>query len=691
MPLGAVERGGGVNFTLFSRHATRVQLEFYNHPEAGEPSRVVDLDPACHRTGDVWHVWVKGIQPGTFYAYRVGGPYDPALGHRFDFNKLLLDPLASALSSRPAWDFPQAQGFDPLAGTDLSPSRVDDALSTPKCVWLNESFDWQEVRRPHHPWSKTVLYEAHVRGFTRHPASGVANPGTYHGLTEKIPYFQSLGVTAVELMPVQEFNEHSVSRRDPKTGQILKDFWGYDPISFFAPKAGYSSSGGEGQQKLEFKEMVRAFHRAGIEIILDVVFNHTAEGDERGPTLSFRGLDNSIFYTLEDDKRFYKNFSGTGNTVNANHPVVRDHILSALRYWMVEMQVDGFRFDLASILGRDGDGKLMANAPLLTRIEEDPVLRDVKIIAEAWDAGGAYQVGQFSGKRWAEWNGRYRDEVRRFWRGDPGMTGLFATRLCGSPDLYTDSAKGPAGSINFITCHDGFTLNDLVSYERKHNEANGEGNRDGSDENNSSNYGQEGPTEDEGIEQIRKRQVKNLLLTLLVSRGVPMILGGDEIRRTQGGNNNAYCQDNETSWMDWELAGRQQEIFRFTQGLIALRAAHPVLSLEKFYLEGDLHWFNPEGNKPHWEDPATKRLACFIVEKGLEGLFLMFNADNGPADFALPFLPHGFGWRLAADTSLPPPDDLTEAGKEPHLKDSQNYRVEGRSSVILLARKRLSE
>ena len=688
MPLGAQERGGGVNFALFSRNATRVRLEFFNRPEDGAPSRFVDLDVNHHRTGDVWHVWVKGIQPGNLYAYRVDGPYRPFQGDRFNFKKLLLDPFATVLSSRPAWDFPQARGFDPNEETDSSPSLRDNAGSMPKCVWTNESFDWENVRRPHHPWSKTVLYEAHVRGFTRHPGSGVKNPGTYRGLAEKIPYFQSLGVTAVELMPVQEFNEHSLTRRDPLTGVGLKNFWGYDPISFFAPKASYSSSGGEGQQKLEFKEMVRSFHRAGIEIILDVVFNHTAEGDKKGPTLSFRGLDNTIFYTLEDDKRLYKNFSGTGNTVNANHPVVRDHILSALRYWMVEMQVDGFRFDLASILGRDGEGKLLANAPLLTRIEEDPVLRDVKIIAEAWDAGGAYQVGQFSGKRWSEWNGRYRDEVRRFWRGDVGMTGLFATRLCGSADLYTDSDKGPAGSINFITCHDGFTLNDLVSFEGKHNEANGESNRDGTNENHSANYGQEGPTEDGGIEFIRKRQVKNLLLTLLVSRGVPMILGGDEMRRTQGGNNNAYCQDNETSWMDWELLGRQEEIFNFTQGMIALRAAHPVLGKEEFYKEGDLHWFNPEGNRPDWDDPNAKKIACFIVEMELEGLYLMFNADTVAADFILPPLPHEYGWRRSVDTYLPLPNDLAAVGKEAWLKNPNRYPVEARSSVILLGRKR---
>ena len=366
---------------------------------------------------------------------------------------------------------------------DLVCSKVDDAGAMPKCVFTQEHFHWHDDRPLRHPWSKTVIYETHVRGFTIHPSSGVEHPGTYRGLMEKIPYLKELGVTAVELMPVHEFNECQVPGINPQTGKPLRNYWGYDPVAFFAPKASYSSAGGLGQQKLEFKEMVRAFHHAGIEVILDVVFNHTAEGNELGPTLCFRGIDNAIFYMLASDKRYYKDYTGTGNTINANHPVVRDHILGALRYWVVEMHVDGFRFDLASVLGRDGSGKLLANAPLLERIAEDPILRDVKIIAEAWDAAGAYEVGSFSERRWAEWNGRYRDDVRRFWRGDDGMLGLFASRICGSADIYAKSGKGPECSINFVTCHDGFTLNDLVSYRDKHNEANGENNHDGTDAN----------------------------------------------------------------------------------------------------------------------------------------------------------------------------------------------------------------
>jgi len=557
----------------------------------------------------------------------------------------------------------------------------------PKCVFVNEPFEWggdQPLRRC---WSKTVIYETHIRGFTIHPKSGADHPGTYRGLMEKIPYLKALGVTAVELMPVQEFNETSVTRCNPQTRQPLRNYWGYDPVAFFAPKASYSSSGGLGQQKLEFKEMVRAFHSAGIEVILDVVFNHTAEGDELGPTLCFRGMDNAIFYMLAGDKRYYKNYAGTGNTINANHPVVRDHILAALRYWMVEMHVDGFRFDLASVLGRDGAGKLLANAPLLERIAEDPILRDVKIIAEAWDAAGAYQVGSFSERRWAEWNGRYRDDVRRFWRGDEGMLGLFASRICGSADIYTNSGKGPEGSINFVTCHDGFTLNDLVSYNDKHNEANGENSRDGANANFSQNYGAEGGTKDAAIESVRKRQIKNFLLTLLVSRGVPMLLGGDEFRRTQGGNNNAYCQDNETSWIDWTYLEQHREIYRFARGMIAFRHAHPVLSKEQFYTDADIHWFGPQGGSPNWTGAKEKQFACSIQEDERRALCLMFNAGADAVDFVLPPVPPGARWYLAVDTSREAPQDLPGAGEEPLREDSRTYHLGPRSGVILLARR----
>jgi glycogen operon protein len=686
LPLGAQEMGGGVNFAIFSRHARRVRLELFDHPADAAPARSIDLDAAGNRLGDIWHVWVKGIRAGQLYAYRVDGPYEPSEGQRFNFKRLLLDPRATAISWPPAWDFPSALGYDASAAEqDLVPSKLDNSRTMPKCVVVNERFDWNGDQPLGHPWSKTIIYEMHVRGFTIRPNSGVDHSGTYRGLTEKIPYLKSLGVTAVELMPVLEFNENSVTRTNPLTSQSLKNYWGYDPVTFFAPKASYSSAGGLGQQKLEFKEMVRAFHNAGIEVILDVVFNHTAEGNELGPTLCFRGLDNAIFYTLADDKRYYKDYTGTGNTINANHPAVRDHILAALRHWAVEMHVDGFRFDLAAVLGRGRSGELLSNPPLLSWIAEDPILRYVKLIAEAWDAAGAYQVGSFSKRRWAEWNGRYRDDVRRFWRGDDGMLGSFASRICGSADIYARSGKGPEASINYVTSHDGFTLNDLVTYGSKHNEANGENNHDGTDANYSENYGAEGETTDAAIETVRKLQIKNFLLTLLVSRGVPMLLGGDEIRRTQDGNNNAYCQDNETSWHDWSGLEQHGEIFRFARGMIAFRSAHPVLSKEQFYTDSDIHWFGAQGGLPNWRDAREKRFGCLIQEDGEGALFLMFNAGTDGSDFSVPPPPQGLLWHRAIDTSAA--QDLLNPGEETLVDHSKPYRLEGRTSAMLLARR----
>ncbi len=690
LPLGTSQQENGVNFSFFSRHATRVRLELFDHAEDRTPSRQIDLDPARSRTGDVWHVWVNGIRPGQLYGYRVDGPYLPGEGQRFNFAKLLLDPYATAISRLANWDFGQVLGYDPSAPErDLACSNVDDAAAMPKCVFTHEHFHWNQDQPPRHPWSKTVIYETHIRGFTVHPSSGVQNPGTYRGLVEKIPWLKDLGVTALELMPVQEFNGNQAALIHPQTGKPLGDYWGYNPVVFFAPKASYSSSGGMGQQKLEFKEMVQAFHGASIEVILDVVFNHSGEGDELGPTLCFRGMDNAIFYTLAGDKRYYRDFTGTGNTINANHPVVRDHILAALRYWVVEMHVDGFRFDLASVLGRDECGKLLADAPLLERIAEDPILRDVKLIAEAWDAAGAYEVGSFSKRRWAEWNGRYRDDVRRFWRGDDGMLGLFASRICGSADIYTRAGKGPEGSINFITCHDGFTLNDLVSYRYKHNQANGENNHDGTTDNFSENYGAEGETADAGIEAIRKRQIKNFFLTLLVSRGVPMLLGGDEFRRTQRGNNNAWCQDNDISWFDWTFLEKHREVHHFVRGMIAFRRAHPVLSEEKFYTAAEIQWLNPAGEPPNWFDPKEKALACVIRENGQVSLLIIFNAGADGACFALPALSQGFCWHLAVDTSRSAPHDFYTAGEKPAVDSSKRWNLKSRSSAIFLARKQV--
>jgi isoamylase len=683
---GAHQSGDGVNFVLFSRHATGVRLELYQNADDSFPAKSIDLDPARHRTGDVWHVWVRGIRAGQLYGYRIGGPYQPELGHRFNAHRLLLDPYARAIAGIQYWDFAAARGYESFSTlSDLSISTVDNAGATPKCVFTGDDFDWESDAAPKHSASDTVIYETHVRGFTIDPTSGVAYPGTFRSLIEKIPYLKDLGVTAIELMPISEFNENEMARLNPITAENLTNYWGYNPVAMFAPKQSYSTGGAAGYQTFEFREMVKALHRAGIEVILDIVLNHTAEGDELGPTICWRGIENSIFYMLEEDgRRYYKDFTGVGNTLNANHPIVREFVMVVLRYWVMHMHVDGFRFDLASVLGRDQHGNILRNAPLLEDIAEDPILRDTKIIAEAWDAGGAYQVGCFSTRRWTEWNGRFRDDVRRFWIGDAGMMGQFANRICGSSDLYQGSGKGPASSLNFITCHDGFTLNDLVSYERKHNDENGENGRDGSDANYSDNCGVEGPSDDLAVEALRSRLIKSMLLTLFVSRGVPMLLGGDEFRRSQRGNNNAYCQDNQVSWFDWSLLERNKEIHRFTRGMIAFRRAHPVLRREVFYTDADIKWFGPGGATPDWADARQKSFACLISGDTEPDLFLMFNADSRSVDFSLPALSGIKIWRLAVDTGRIAPDDLYEAGKEPSMQGQVSFRVEARSSAILL-------
>ena len=687
LPIGGPhQQEDGVCFVLFSRHATGVRLELYQHPDDSTPARIIHLDPVRHRTGDVWHVWVRGIVPGQLYGFRVEGPYSPEEGHRFNPRKLLLDPYARAFAGVKDWDFSAARGYDSSSRlADLSISTVDNAGTTPKSIVTRDDFDWEMDSPPKHSASDTVIYETHVRGFTIHASSNVQHPGTFAGLIEKIPYLQDLGVTAIELMPVLEFNENELQRLNPTTGEKLKNYWGYNPVAFFAPKQSYSFEGSQWLQTVEFREMVKAFHRAGIEVILDIVLNHTAESDELGPTFCLRGIENSIFYMLQENhRRYYKDFSGVGNALNANHPVVRELVTSVLRYWVMHMHVDGFRFDLASVLGRDEHGNILRDAPLLEGIAEDPILRDVKIIAEAWDAGGAYQVGDFSSKRWTEWNGRFRDDVRRFWIGDAGMIGSFASRICGSSDLYESSGKGPASSLNFVTCHDGFTLNDLVSYNQKHNNENGEFSRDGTDANYSDNCGAEGPSQDPDVDGMRIRMIKNFLLTLLISRGVPMLLGGDEFRRTQRGNNNAYCQDNEVSWFDWSLLETHKEIQHFTRGMIAFRRAHPVLRKETFYSEADIKWFGPNGATPDWTDQRQKSVACLILGQTEPDLFLLFNADTGPVEFSIPASPAGTIWRLAADTSRPSPDDLFGSGKGPSLQGKTGFQLDPRSSAILL-------
>ena len=692
LPLGVHRRQGGLNFSLFSRHAGRVWLELFDGSQGLTLFSPIELLPSKHRTGDIRRIWIGDLTYEQLYLFRVEGPYQPEQGHRFNQNRLLLDPYATALVGTDCWDFSRARGFDSTSlRKDLSFSTEDNRQWVAKCLATGAPFDWQGHRPLKYPWSKTIIYETHIRGLTIHPSSGTKNRGTFLGLIEKIPYLRKLGITAVELMPVQEFNENELRRTDPSSGERLKNYWGYDTISYFAPKESYASGRRSGCQVIEFKEMVKELHKAKIEIILDVVLNHTAEGNESGPTLSFRGIDNKIFYILEDNPRFYKNYSGCGNTLNCNHPILRDYILDCLRYWVIEMHVDGFRFDLASILGRDEDGKLLRNPPLLERIAEDPILHDVKLIAEAWDAGGAYQVGSFPGQRWSEWNGRYRDDVRRFWRGDTGMTGALATRICGSSDLYQRVGKAPLNSINFITCHDGFTLNDLVSYKNKHNEANGEENRDGSDKNYSDNYGAEGESSDPVIRELRIRQMKNMLATLFVSRGVPMLLGGDEFGRTQHGNNNAYCEDNEISWYNWEYLERNHDLFRFARELIAFRKRHPVLREEKFYTDRQIHWFNEEGGNPDWNG-LGRTLGCLIVPEQAEAptgnhiLCLLFNTDTTEKEFNLPPIPQDMGkWHLALDTALTSPEDILEQGREKPLEDQKRYVLKGKSMVIVVS------
>ena len=679
LPQGVHLANDGVNFALFSRHATRVWLLLFENVDAIHPCQSIELDPSHHKTGDIWHIRILDAGRGLVYAYRVDGPFQPEHGHRFDASKILIDPCAIALTSPKNLDFGMI--CHPAATSD---QVCPDAPAIVKCLVTDNGFDWEDDRPLYHPWSDLVIYETHVRGLTISPTSGSKAPGTFLGVIDKIPYLKELGINAIEFMPIQAFNPDEITARNPATGERLTNYWGYNTIAFFAPYEGYGSRLYPGCQIDEFKTMVKALHKAGIEVLLDVVFNHTAEGNETGPTLSFRGLDNSIFYILEDDKRYYKNYSGCGNTLNCNHPVVRNFILECLRYWVVEMHVDGFRFDLASILGRDRDGSLVANPPLLEQIAEDPILRDVKLIAEAWDAGGAYLVGRFPGERWSEWNGLYRDDIRRYWRGDRGLAGAFASRLCGSADIYEHSGKAPVNSINFVTCHDGFTLNDLVSYEQKHNLANGEEGRDGCNDNCSVNHGCEGDTLDPAIRQVRLRQMKNLMATLFVSRGVPMILGGDEFCRTQHGNNNAYCQDNEISWFDWSLLKKNQGFYRFVKSLIALRRRYPVLSSERFYRPEEISWFNPHGNPPDWQ--GNEAIGCQIhQEQGGQFLCLLANPTQDRVGFHLPGPPRGRHWQRVLDTGAAEPMDICESGKGVLLKSGDSIILLDRSFVLLVA------
>ncbi|HZT79293.1 MAG TPA: glycogen debranching protein GlgX [Gemmataceae bacterium] len=695
LPLGASAQADGVNFALLCRHGTSVTLVLYPL-EGDEELAEVKLHPRRNRTGDHWHVLVAGL-PATFrYGWRVGGPAGPT--HRFDPSVVLLDPSATALSGGAIWGQPTPNGQPERLPHDDRPGILRG--TSRRSVFFRRPFNWQEDVPPLTPLEDSIIYELHVRGFTCHTSSGVEPPraGTFAGLVEKIPYLQWLGVTAVELLPIPEFDENDCPFVNPQTGERLRNFWGYNSIAFAAPKASYAASGWQHGQVNEFREMVRAFHNAGIEVYLDVVFNHTGEGDDRGRTYSFRGLDNELYYMLTPDGK-YLNFSGCGNTVNCNHPVVRTLLLTCLRYWVADMHVDGLRFDLASVLGRDYRGNVLVEPPVVELIAEDSVLADTKLIAEPWDAAGLYQVGRFPfGRRWSEWNGRYRDDVRRFWRGDVGLAGALATRMCGSSDLYAASGRLPRHSVNFVTCHDGFTLADLVSYNHKHNWANGENNRDGMDDNCSWNCGVEGPTDDPEVLGLRRRQAKNLLATLLLSQGVPMLLAGDEFLRTQGGNNNAYSQDNDISWVDWTLAVKNADFLRFAREMIWLRKRHPVLRRRGFFRgggpggEADIAWHGVEPFEPDFS--AGSRVLAFALDGRQHGrpedppdrdFYVACNAWREAISFRIPPSPSGRPWRRAVDTALAPPLDIVGADEGPAVLPGCTYLVAPHSLVVLIS------
>lgn len=702
LPYGANVFNGGVNFSIFSRHATGVSLELFNNAEDEYPFQIIELEEKSNKTGDVWHVFVSELQAPAFYLYRVDGPFEPEKGHRFNKNNYLLDPYAKELTNVSIFKNLQDGFFNPKDSYDIQKQKPFTAKNFPKAIVIDDDFDWEGDTPLNLPLRQSVIYETHLKGFTAHKSSHVKHPGTYKGLIEKIPYLKELGITSVELLPIQEFDEWENTNVNPKTGERLKNYWGYSTISFFAPKIAYSSDKSPGGAVREFKEMVRELHKNGIEVILDIVFNHTAEGNERGFPLNFRGFDNSIYYILEHyNKAYYSNFSGCGNTVNCNHPVVRTFIIDCLRYWVCEMHVDGFRFDLGSILGRDQNGNLMENPPMLERIAEDPMLRHTKIIAEAWDAGGAYQVGWFPGGRWAEWNDRFRDDIKTFWRGDTVSVSPLATRLAGSSDLYIRDGRKPFHSINFITSHDGFTLNDLVSYNGKHNEENGENNRDGSDHNVSYNYGFEGPTQNPDIERIRTQQIKNFICSLMFSQGTPMFLAGDEMRRTQNGNNNAYCQDNDLTWIDWTLKDKYSPVFRFTKRAIEFRLNHPAFRRPEFF-QGqdhsynsipDIFWYNEKGEALDWTR-QTYFLAFYLdgrhaevfADRDENDFYVMINSSTKDKTVKIPPLEEGLKWYRVIDTALPSPQDFLKAGFEEILHNQSKYVMKARSFSLLISK-----
>lgn len=673
-PLGATVCPGGVNFSIFAKHADLVELLLFDQANAAKPTRVISLQSDKHRTDGYWHVFVPGLPPGQVYGFRAHGPFAPERGWRFDGEKLLVDPYGLAVAVPDRYD-------------RWAAARPGDntAVAMRSVVADPSRYDWEDDRPLNRPVAETVIYELHVAGFTRHPSSKVepTKRGSYAGLIDKIPYLKDLGVTAAELLPVFQFD-----RQDAPAG--LVNYWGYQPISFFAPHQAYSSKTAPLEVLDEFRHMVKAFHRAGLEIILDVVFNHTTEADATGPTLCYRGLANDVYYLLEKDKSRYANYTGCGNTLNAGHPVTRRMILDSLRYWVTQMHVDGFRFDLASILSRDETGQPIPNPPILWDIETDPVLAGTKLIAEAWDAAGLYQVGSFFGDRWQEWNGRFRDDVRRFVRGDNNSVPAVACRILGSPDLYGHEEREAEQSINFVTCHDGFTLNDLVSYNQKHNQDNGHDNRDGTEDNLSWNCGVEGPTSDPAIEIIRNRQIKNFLALTLLSAGMPMLLMGDEMRRTQLGNNNAYCHDSELTWLDWDLLEQHRHIHRFVRELNRFRRRRDVvqeggaLSLNQLLRRSRIEWHGVQLKHPDWGEQSHS-LAFAMWSLRTRFVFHgILNAYWEPLQFQLPPSPsaHREDWRRCIDTALPSPEDIQPWKDAPVLKET-TYLVQPRSLVLL--------
>ena len=671
-PFGVSNLAGGVNFSVFSRHATALSLVLFRPGEL-DPALEVPLDPKINRTGDVWHICLQGLVPGFEYGYRVAGDNDSPV-HRFDDQQVLLDPYARAVSGPSLW---------------RAATRKASRAGNWRGLLVDDTFDWEFDQPLNHHLADSVIYEMHVRGFTRHDSAQVVHPGTFRGVIEKIPYLQKLGVTAVELLPVTEFDEADNYRKNPLTGEALHNFWGYHPLSFFAPKAAYAVAMTVGAQVDEFKEMVKALHAAGIEVILDMVFNHTGEGNEEGRTLSLRGLDNSVYYIVDAEGGNYANYSGCGNTVNCNHPVVRDLIIDALCYWVTEMHVDGFRFDLASILGRGSDGEVLTNPPLLERIAGNPVLANTKLIAEAWDAAGLYQVGTFPNfGRWAEWNGKFRDDIRRFVRGDKGMVPVLATRLSGSSDLYQDDGRAPHHSINFVTSHDGFTLADLVSYKTKHNEVNGEYNADGDNNNFSANHGVEGPSGDPAICALRERQLRNFASLLILAHGVPMLLAGDEMGRSQNGNNNSWCQDNDMGWLNWVDLEQNHELYQFFCHLIAFRQQHALLRPRHFEGEenGDrqLAWHGTRLGQVDWSDNSHSLGMHLQGHSDEAEIYLITHAAEDDVDFSLPTSEKQAPWRRFVDTALLSGQSSCVPGEEPEVVDQQSYRVQGRSVVVLV-------